>query len=60
MVLPKTVHRKKDLESKIQHDLRLDQACYCETEVENFILKALVRDKLLLFQLLIPYKIAFS
>ena len=31
----------KDLESKIIDDLRLDQECYRETEVESFILQAL-------------------
>ena len=33
----------KDLESKIQDDLWLDQECYPETEVENFMLKALLK-----------------
>ena len=42
---------RKDLESKIQDDLRLDQECYPETEVESFMLKVLVSDQLLLFQL---------
>ena len=32
----------KDLESKIQDDLQLNQECYPETEVESFMLKALV------------------
>ena len=41
----------KDLESKIQDDLLLDQECFPKTEVENFMLKALVSDQLLLFQL---------
>ena len=51
----------KDLESKIQDDLWLDQECYSETrrgfpcfsetEVESFMLKALVSDQPLLFQL---------
>ena len=41
----------KDLESKIQGDLRLDQECYPETEVESFMLKALVSDQPLLFRL---------
>ena len=31
----------KDLESKIQDDLPLDQECYSETEVESFMPKAL-------------------
>ena len=43
----------KDLESKILDDLRLDQECYPETEVESFMLKALLSDQLLLFQLLV-------
>ena len=30
----------KDLESKIQDDLRMDQEFYLETEVETFMLKA--------------------
>ena len=42
----------KNLESKIQDDLRLDQECNSETEVESFTLKALVSDQPLLFQLL--------
>ena len=41
----------KVLESKIQDNLRLDQECSPETEVS---------EQPLLFQLLIPYKIAFS
>ena len=32
----------KDLESKIQVDLHLDQECCLRTEVESFKLKALV------------------
>ena len=47
-------------EAKIQDDLRLDQECYPETEVESFMLEALVSDLLLLFQLLVAYEIAFS
>ena len=44
-----------DLESKIKDDLRLDQECSLpETEVESSILKALVSDQPLLFQLLVP------
>ena len=39
----------KDLESKIQDDLRLDKECYPEAKVESFVLKALVRDQPLLF-----------
>ena len=39
----------KDLESKIQDDLRLDQEFYPETKVESFILEALESDQLLLF-----------
>ena len=50
----------KDLESKIQDDLRLDQEGYPETEVESFMLKALVSDQFLLFQLLVAYESAFS
>ena len=51
----------KDLESKIPDDLRLDQEClYRETEVESVILKALVSDQTLLFQLLVAYEIVFS
>ena len=50
----------KDLESKIQDDLWLDQECYFETEVESFMLKALVSDQPLLFQLLVAYEFAFS
>ena len=51
----------KDLESKIQDDLWLDQECYSETEVESFMLKALVSDQPLLFQLLlVAYEFAFS
>ena len=50
----------KELESKIQDDLRLDQECSLETKVESFMLKAVVSDQPLLFQLLIPYKTAFS
>ena len=50
----------KVLESKIQDDLRLNQECYPETEVEIFMIKVLVSDQPLLFQLLIPYKTAFS
>ena len=49
----------KYLESKIQADLRIDQECYPETEVESFMLKALVSDQLLLFQFLVPYESAF-
>ena len=48
----------KDLESKIQDDLRLDQERYPETEEESFMLKALVRYQPLLFQLLVAYEIA--
>ena len=43
---------EKDLESKLQDDLQLDQDCYPETKVESFMLKTLVRDQPLLFQLL--------
>ena len=50
----------KDLEYKIQDDLRLDQECYPESEPESFMLKALVSDQLLLFQLLVACKSAFS
>ena len=50
----------QDNETKIRDDLRLDQECYPETEVESFMLKALVSDQLLLFQLLVSYEIAFS
>ena len=50
----------KDLESKIQDDLRLVEECCPETDVESFMLKALVSDRLLLFQLLVAYEIAFS
>ena len=50
----------KDPESKIQDDLRLDQEGYPETEVESFMLKALVSDQFLLFQLLVAYESAFS
>ena len=50
----------KDLESNIQDDLQLNYECYPETEVESFMLKTLVSDQPLLFQLLIPYKTAFS
>ena len=50
----------KDLESKTQDDLRLDQECYLETEVESITLKALLSDQLLLFQLLVAYETAFS
>ena len=49
----------KDLESKIQDDLRLEQETVL-TEVESFMLKALVSDQLLLFQLLFAYEIAYS
>ena len=49
----------KDLESKIQDDLRLDQECYPEIEVESFMLKALESDQLLLFHLLVAYESAF-
>ena len=43
------------LESKIKDDFRLDQECSLpETEVESSILKALVSDQPLLFQLLVP------
>ena len=49
----------KDLESKIQGDLRLNQECYPESEVESFMLKALVSDLHLLFQLLVAYKSTF-
>ena len=35
----------------MQDDLRLDQECYPETEVESFMLKALVSDQLLWLQL---------
>ena len=41
----------KDLKSKIQDDLPLDQECYSETEVESFMLKALLSHQPLLFQL---------
>ena len=50
----------KDLESKIQDDLRLEQECYPETKVEAFMLKALVSDQPLLFQPLGAYELAFS
>ena len=50
----------KDLESKIQDDLRLDQECYPQTEVESFMLKAFLSDQLVLFQLLVAYESAFS
>ena len=50
----------KDLGSKIQDDLWLDQECCPETEVESFMLKPLVSDQLLLFQLLVAFEIAFS
>ena len=50
----------KDLESKIQDDLRLDKECYPETKVESFVLKALVRDQPLLFPALVAYEITFS
>ena len=50
----------KDLESKIKDDLRLDQECSPETEVQSFMLKALVSDQPLLFQLFVAYEIAFS
>ena len=48
----------KDLESKIRDDLRMDQECYPDTvsDVENFMLKALISDQLLLFQLLVAYE----
>ena len=49
----------KDLKSKIQDDLQLDQECYPDTEVESFMLKALVSDQLLLFQLLVTYESVF-
>ena len=49
----------KDLESKIQDDLWLYQECYPEIEVESFILKALVSDQLLLFQVLVTYESVF-
>ena len=35
----------KDIKSKIQDDLWLEQDCYSETEVESFVLKALVSDQ---------------
>ena len=38
----------ENLESKIPDDLRLDQECSPEAEVESFMLKALVRDQPLL------------
>ena len=44
----------------LQDDLWLVQDCYLETKVESFMLEALVSDQLLLFQLLVAYKIAFS
>ena len=50
----------KDLESKFKMIVRLDQECSPETEVESFMLKAVISDQPLLFQLLIPYKTAFS
>ena len=34
--------------------------CFPETEIESFMLKALVSDQLLLFQLLVAYKSALS
>ena len=46
----------KDLESKIQDDLQLNQECYPETEVESFMLKAPVSERLLLFQLFVARK----
>ena len=49
----------KDLKCKIQDDLRLDQECYPETKVESFMLKVLVSDEFLLFQLLVAYEITF-
>ena len=39
----------KDLESKIKDDLRLDQEILPETEVDSFMLKALVSDSLYCF-----------
>ena len=42
---------EKDLESNIQDNFPLDQECYPENEVESFMLKALVSDQLLLFEL---------
>ena len=50
----------KDLESEIPDDLQLDQKCYPETEVESVILKVLVSDQPLLFQLSVAYETAFS
>ena len=50
----------KDLETKIQGDLRLDQECYPKTEVKSFMLKALSSDQLLLFGLLVAYESAFT
>ena len=49
----------KGLDSKIPGDLLLDQECYPETEVESFMLKALVSDQPRWFQLLVTYEIAF-
>ena len=43
----------QDNETKIRDDIRLDQECYPETEVESLMLKALVSDQLLLLQLLV-------
>ena len=40
----RTTTTDKDLESEIQDDLRLDQVCSSETEVERFMLKALASD----------------
>ena len=41
----------KDLESKIQDDLRLDKdQCYPETKLGSVMLKVLVRNQPLLFQ----------
>ena len=53
---------EKDLESKIQDGLRMDQECYPENEVESFMLNALdlVSDQLLFFQLLVAYESPFS
>ena len=50
----------EDIYSKIHVDLLMDQECYPETVIESFMLKALVSDQLLLFQLLVAYESAFS
>ena len=38
---------------------KLDQERYSETEVESIMLKALLSDQLLLFQLLVAYESVF-